>query len=287
MQNVLLELPTWWDDRTLSPFLTSIGANIEVIVKALVPHNKFLRSVDGFTLPPPAIAEAYKQHFRWKDDEMQWYLSRLAACMCVVPTTFPREGAARSQPESVRITVPVLHDAPGVTTGSHEGSLEAAIVAQAALALAAAGGSSVDIQRPATPPHEAPQPVNIDILPPPPDVIAITDAAAHALLPPPPSDVATAAIGEHVDSVTASDARAAIVTTLPPAATTIASEDGETKQSEQESKQAERVEASSAVPAASAPLSPLMSPTFRSLSRSHHPDDVAPGRQYDPSMVRH
>ena len=52
---------------------------------ALVPHNRYLRFVDGFALPPPAIATAYKKHCNWKDDEYAWYLARLALCMCVVP----------------------------------------------------------------------------------------------------------------------------------------------------------------------------------------------------------
>lgn len=76
---------TWWQDRTVSPFRTSGGANVEPIALPLVPHNKYLRSIDGFILPPPAITAAYKRQLSWDDDQVLWYSVRLSVCMSAVP----------------------------------------------------------------------------------------------------------------------------------------------------------------------------------------------------------
>jgi hypothetical protein len=93
-------MQTWWQDRTLSPFITAAGASIEPVVMALVPFNRHLRVVEGMALPPVAVSLAYQAHARWRAgpgaDPRLRYLSHLAIVLAVVPplSRSPRPASA-------------------------------------------------------------------------------------------------------------------------------------------------------------------------------------------------
>jgi hypothetical protein len=135
--------PTWWQDRTVSPFRTSGGANVEPVALPLVPHNKYLRTIDGFVLPPPALAAAYKRQLSWDDEQVLWYSVRLSVCMSVVPpshfeaeevppTPASEQGDASLESEGIRsspVPIGVLSSLPPPpssrgATPSHEPATE-------------------------------------------------------------------------------------------------------------------------------------------------------------------
>jgi hypothetical protein len=82
-------MQTWWQDRTLSPFITAAGANIEAAVMALAPVNKHLRVVEGMVLCPPALAAAYQTHMRWQAVQANVRLSFLAHLSVVLSCVPP------------------------------------------------------------------------------------------------------------------------------------------------------------------------------------------------------
>ena len=84
-------LQTWWNDRSLSPFVGITGANLEGVVMQLVPFNRHLRIVDGTVLNPVAIALAYKAALKWtggKDDPLVPYIGQLSLVLSCVPPSW-------------------------------------------------------------------------------------------------------------------------------------------------------------------------------------------------------